>query len=72
MCKTPSDKKENSVKRYLELIEPQYRKHSFLQCLNQLRSKTGGDTTIDMIKETKEIDKIRTLIVLKGEQQCRK
>ena len=65
-------KKENSVKKYLELIEQQYCKHNLLQRLNGLRSKTGRYTTIDMIKEIKEIDKIRTSIVLKGERQCRK
>ena len=59
-------KKENSVKKYLEMIEPQYCKHNLFQRLNRLRSKTGGDTTIDMIEEIKKI------IVLKGEQQCRK
>ena len=37
-----------------------------------MRSKTGRDATIDMIKEIKEIHKIRTSIVLKGERQCRK
>ena len=65
-------KKEYSVNKYLELIEPQYCKHNNLQRLNRLRSKTGRDTTIDMIKEVKEINKIRMLIVLKGGQQCRK
>ena len=65
-------KNEKSVKRYLELVEPQFRKHNLLERLNNIRKKTNGEPTNEMIKEIEEIDRIRTEILLKSERKCRK